>query len=43
MHQTVPVDQLHSKKLSETVRSYNASKVGVDQWSAVRACKSCVT
>ena len=43
MHQTVSVDQSHPKKLPETVRSYNASKVGVDQWRAVRACKSCVT
>ena len=30
MHQAVFVDLLHSKKLSETVKSYNASKVGVD-------------
>ena len=30
MHQTVFVDQLHPKKLPETIKSYNASKVGVD-------------
>ena len=29
MHQTVSVDQLHPKKLLETVKSYNASKVGL--------------
>ena len=30
MHQTVFVDQLHPKKLPETIKSYNASEVGVD-------------
>ena len=29
MQQTVFVDQLHPKKLSETVKSYHASKTGV--------------
>ena len=29
MHQIVSVDQLHPKKISKTVKSYNASKVGV--------------
>ena len=29
MHQTVSVDQLHPKKLLETVKSYNASKIGL--------------
>ena len=29
MHQTVSVDQLHPKKISETVKSYKPSKVGV--------------
>ena len=43
MHQTVSVDQLHPKKLPETVRSYNASKVGVDvldQMARYHTCKS---
>ena len=43
MHQTVSVDQLHPKKLSETVKSYNASKVGVhvlDQMVRYHICKS---
>ena len=43
MHQTVSVDQLHPKKLSETVKSYNGSKVGVhvlDQMVRYHACKS---
>ena len=30
MHQTVSVDQLHPKNFSETVKSYNASKVDVE-------------
>ena len=30
MHQTVFVDQLHPKKLPETVKSYHVSKIGVD-------------
>ena len=43
MHQTVSVDQLHTKKLSETVKSYNASKVGVHvlgQMVSYHICKS---
>ena len=43
MDQTVSVDQLHPKKLPETVRSYNASKVGVnvlDQMARYHTCKS---
>ena len=43
MHQTVSVDQLHPKKLSEAVKSYNASKVGVhvlDQMVHYHICKS---
>ena len=43
MHQTVSVDQLHLKKLPETVKSYNASKVGVhvlDQMACYHTCKS---
>ena len=43
MHQTFSVDQLHPKKLPETIRSYNASKVGVDvldQMARYHTCKS---
>ena len=43
MHQTVSVDQLHPKQLSEIVKSYNASKVGVhvlDQMMRYHTCKS---
>ena len=42
MHQTVFVDQLHPKKLPETIKSYNASKVGVDvldQWCVIIPAK----
>ena len=43
MHQTVFVDQLHPKKLPETVKSYNASKGDVDvldQMVHYYTCKS---
>ena len=43
MHQTVFVDQLHPKKLPNTVKSYNASKVGVEvlnQMVRYHTCKS---
>ena len=42
MHQTVFVDQLHPKKLPQTVKSYNASKVGVkvrQKWCVVIPAK----
>ena len=43
MHKTVSVDQAHGKKLSETVKYYNWSKVGVDvfdQMARYHTCKS---
>ena len=43
MHQTVSVDQLHPKNLPETVKSYDASKVGVevlDRMAGYQTCKS---
>ena len=43
MHKTVSVDQAHRKKLPETVKYYNLSKVGVDvldQMARYHTCKS---
>ena len=43
MHQTVFVNQLHPKKLPETVKSYNASKVRVhvlDKMMRYHTCKN---
>ena len=35
MHQTVSDDQLHQEKLPDTVKSCNASKVGVDVFDSM--------
>ena len=43
MHKTVSVDQAHRKKLLETTKYYNLSKVGVDvldQMASYHTCKS---
>ena len=43
MHKTVSVDQVHRKKLPETVKYYDWSKVGVDvfdQMAQYHSCKS---
>ena len=43
MHQTVFIDQLHPKKLPETLKRYNSSKAGIyalDKIARYLTCKS---